>query len=130
MADYSEDYVVFDDFGIKEIHCMKCHTMVAMRDFTEVMGQKVLGLRQLSNWKQVRIELNNGTYAEPIFCIECVHNINPEKALEQIKRGWIIELRDQKKATVEEIKGHSKRHEILTIKGKEKPIKGQEKKEG
>ena len=123
MTDYSNSYLDFDEFGLKEVRCMKCNTPVAMRDFTEVGGQKVMAMRRLSSWKQVRIELSNRTFAEPIFCVECATNIDPEKALKQIKKGWEQELREVKKANADEIKEHFKKYEKLTIKGKKEKEK-------
>jgi len=117
MAEYSEDYVEFDKLGIKEVRCMKCNTPVAVRDHTGIGDENVLAMRKLSNWRQVRIELNNGSYAEPIFCVQCASNIDEKKTISQIKKGWQIELK-AKGFNDDEIKEKLKHYDKLDIKEK------------
>lgn len=120
---WSKDYLEYDDFGILKVKCMRCNTPVATRALAKVEGREVMAMRRLPNWRQVRIELNNGTYAEPIVCVDCAPYLDDEKALEQIKKGWVSELRGSGKSEAS-IKIHSDRVKSLAIKKKLAQEKG------
>lgn len=113
---YSADYLTFDSFGISEVRCMRCNTPVAVRDYVEVRGEKVLGMRKLSNWRYRMVEMDNGTYADAIICQDCESkSVEDEKLLEQIKKGWVQELQT-KGVPKETMDAHNKRWEKVAVK--------------
>jgi hypothetical protein len=101
---YSEDYVQYDEHGIKSIHCMLCGTVVKRRteklvDHPSVPGQKVIKftLAKLPNWRQRKVTIErNGRpagFIEPIVCADCVGiPIDFERLAKQVKGAMQKEL--------------------------------------
>lgn len=120
MADYEENYVEYDELGLVTVRCMKCNTPVAVRTYKDIGKEKVMTMRRLSNWRQTRIEMDNGTYANPIICQDCEKTaLDHEGLLRQVKSGWEIELRGTGKPE-SEIQDHVKKWEKVKIGKKEK----------
>jgi hypothetical protein len=98
----SIDYIDFDGFGAKYVKCMcGCGTVVASRSYIEVKNReeigkktKVLSIKKLSNFKQTKIYLSDGSYAEPIICKQCYdnNNYNYKELDRQMKLGWEKEI--------------------------------------
>jgi hypothetical protein len=117
------DYVEFDELGIVEIRCMNCKKKVAGRTYTEIDSrvevgkkEKVLVIKRLSNWKQKKVDLTDGTYAEPIICVDCENiPLDLDEIESQMKKGWEKELRFGKKSE-EEITKHKNKVKELKIK--------------
>ena len=98
-----EDYIEFDKYGLKEVRCMLCGTVVADRQYNEIPDPRddnktinVMSVERNSSWKQpqkVEIEIDDlRSYVEPIVCANCEDkDLNSETILEQIKKGWDIE---------------------------------------
>lgn len=111
---YDKDYVKYDNLGLKEVTCMKCNTIIARRTYIEIDSkteinkkEKVLTLKKLSNWKQVKVKLSDGSFAEPMFCLDCSkQGIDCEKTTIQIKKGWEIEMKalNRNKKDIEKFK--------------------------
>jgi hypothetical protein len=94
------DYIEYDDYGIVEIRCMSCKIAVAGRTYIELPSrteagkkEKVLTMKRYSNWKQIKVDLSGGTFAEPICCVDCVKgDIDLAEIESQMKKGWKKEL--------------------------------------
>lgn len=101
---YSEDYVQYDEFGVKSVHCMVCGEVVKRRiekmiEHPNVPGQKVLRHRlvRLPNWRQRKVALTrNGKpagYMNPIVCENCVSvPMDFDKLARQVKGAMNKEL--------------------------------------
>jgi hypothetical protein len=101
---YSDDYVQYDEFGIKSIHCMLCGEVVKRRteklvDHPNVPGQKVIQLRlvKLPNWRQRKVTTTRngrpGGYMEPIVCENCVGvEMDFDRLAKQVKGALRKEL--------------------------------------
>jgi len=67
-----EDYIEFDEYGLKEVRCMICNTPVAERTYIEMPDMhdpmkkvNVMTVRRNSNWRQpqkVEIEMDGNAY--------------------------------------------------------------------
>lgn len=75
-----KDYIDIDEFGIKEIRCMNCGATVAARGYVDMPSneeegktEKVMAFQRWSNWAQVKVDLEDGSYANPIVCADCVN---------------------------------------------------------
>ena len=97
-----ENYIEFDKYGLKEVRCMLCGTVVADRQYNEIPDPRdhdktinVMSVQRNSSWKQpqkVEIEIDGvRSYLEPIVCANCEDkDLNSETILEQTKKGWDI----------------------------------------
>lgn len=75
-------YIEFDELGPPFVKCMACSQVVAERTYREInirsapaRTEKVLTVQRLGNWAQLRVALSDGSYFEPIMCIQCRNNI-------------------------------------------------------
>lgn len=95
-------YVKFDDFGLLSVACMKCGAIVAKRTYVEIPNktnpnqmEKVLAMQRLGNWRQTKVDLSDGSYADMIVCACCVDGICDKDLVnleEQMKLGWLEEM--------------------------------------
>ena len=97
------DYIEFDEIGIKEVRCMNCKTPVASRTYIELSDRenigktvKVLTLKRYANWRQVKFNLNDGSYMEPIVCAKCERaDIDENAIMAQVNKGWELSMKDK-----------------------------------
>jgi len=94
-----KEYIEFDKYGLKEVRCMLCGTVVAERKYTEVPDPRnhnktitIMSVQRKSNWRQpqkVEIEIDGvESYLEPIVCANCRHkDLNTDEILEQERLG-------------------------------------------
>ena len=117
-------YVDYDEYGLKEVRCMLCDTVVANRTYIEVpkkgdatKTEKVLTMQRLSNWRQPQqVELEDGSYLEPIVCSGCEHEDLATKDIEKkTKQGWEVELEAHGRGK-EAVKKHKDRVKKFKIK--------------
>jgi hypothetical protein len=119
------DYIEYDDFGIVEVRCMSCKIVVAGRTYIEMPdrlnpGKKVnvIAMKRHSNWSQIKVDLSDDTYADPICCKDCLKgDIDLKEIEKQMKTGWRKELvfagHDKARIVI-----HDKRVAKLKIKGR------------
>lgn len=121
------DYIDIDDFGIKEIRCMNCGVTVTDRTYLKMPSktepgkfENVLVMKRHSTWAQIKVDLDDGTYAEPIVCKECsVIDVDLDEIDRQMKVGWEKELRHSGRERGE-IEKHKDRVNKIKIKGRTK----------
>ena len=97
------DYIEYDDIGMKEIRCMNCKTPVAGRTYIELPDRehegdtvKVMTLKKYANWRQVKFDLSDGTYMEPIVCSTCEKkDMDKDSIMGQVTRGWELSMKDK-----------------------------------
>jgi hypothetical protein len=119
------DYVEYDEYGLKEVRCMKClDTVVAQRSYIELPNKKygedpvnVLTMKKNSNWQQpskVEVEIDGvSSFVEPIVCSACVNeDLETEDVMDQIVNGWGIELKHVKKWKDKDINDYKKKKKI------------------
>lgn len=85
-------YVVYDEFGLLEIHCMNCGTLIKKRD---VWNGGVL-MKTLSNFKTKDINITNcgkPSVMGAMLCADCVNNFDEQKAVESAMDGMREALR-------------------------------------
>ena len=94
---YQMDHIVYDEFDLLSVHCICCNCIVRKR--VEIPSKKdpsklVYAFMTLSNYREVEVELSDGSRMYPMFCAECVNEkIDEEKTMEIVKRGWSKEMR-------------------------------------
>jgi len=100
-------YVTFDEYGVKEIRCMVCNAVVAKRDYVEMDDKhkkkvKVMAMKRLPSWRQVRLNLDKGGYMEPIVCDKCEKaTLDHDKIVEQVKEASAAEMENAGKTKKE-----------------------------
>lgn len=128
------DYIEFDELGIKEIRCMQCKQIVAQRrdrvvPHPTIPGREILStvLIKWSNWRQIRVDLSDSSYAEPIVCADCVarDEFSDDELIKQMKIGWSKEFDHNKRSNVSKAI-HAAKVEDLEITKHVKAIKGVE----
>jgi len=118
-------YITFDEFGITEIRCMCCDTPVASRTYMELFSridpskkEKVMAMSRFSNWRQIKVNLSDGTYCNPIVCSDCEKDEEEydwSQLSDQMKKGWESEMKFAGYSK-ETIKEHKVRVKKLSIK--------------
>jgi hypothetical protein len=92
MSDYEQDHVTYDEHEMPvTLHCLKCHAVIARRDETPSREPEVAvhSLVKGPNYREVYVELSDGSVAYFPFCSDCVRQpIDGALALEAVKRGW------------------------------------------
>lgn len=96
MIYYDKDYLEFDSYGLITIGCMRCNEPIAKRTYIEMPDRtnpkakvNVVTMQKMGNWQQVKILLSDGSYADPMFCIDCSkHPIDGVGLMKQINGGW------------------------------------------
>lgn len=111
-------YVDFDDMGIIEVKCLNCETPIAVRTYTTIKiktipprKEKVLAVRKLGNYRRRRYELEDGSYIEPMLCVDCINeDIKPEKIEKAIEDAWVStwEHENKDKETIKRLKKKAK----------------------
>lgn len=107
--DYSVDHLVVDEFGINEMNCMCCGTLIAKRTYTEIdskteIGKKVnvLAFMKLPNFQIVEVERHNGTKSLAKFCRSCAKgDLDLKKIGEQIEKMRRLFLKHEGKSQPE-----------------------------
>lgn len=97
------DYIEYDEIGMKEVRCMNCKTPVAGRTYIELPDRehigkkvKVLTLKKYANYRQVKFNLSDGSYMEPIVCVACEKIDMDETAImAQVNKGWELSMKDK-----------------------------------
>lgn len=90
---YSKDHVVFDGHELPvTLHCLCCNKVVESRAESPSKrdpGVMVHAMIKAPNYREVYVEMSDGSIAYLPFCSDCTHEqINPEKALAIVKKGW------------------------------------------
>src|SRR3990167_9318840 len=104
MKPFEHDFAEYDEFGLVRIRCMSCATPIAERSYVEVRSKldsakmvNVLAMKRLSNWRDVSVDLSDGSYTNIKMCKECEHTDIAKagkKIMAQIRRGWDKEMDD------------------------------------
>ena len=118
------EYTEYDEFGLKEVRCMNCNTVVGKRTYTESpskteMGEmvNVLVFRQLPNLRHgKKIKIKYGgirSYIEPIICVECEKlELNEQILIDVAQEGLEREYRKVKGKSKQETKSYFKNKKI------------------
>ncbi len=145
---YDKEYIEYDEYGLKEVRCMRCGVPIKRREVVEREIRKgkwtrivnVFAIKTLSNFVPVPYTLSDGSYTNILMDKDCAkkHINSPEEMVgmeNQFKKGHELEAigtgRSQKevnhiKKMFEKIKvtGHHDFDKEHREKSKEKLKKG------
>lgn len=85
-------HIKYDDFGILEIYCMNCGTIIKKRD----VWNGVIMMKTLSNFKTKDIDITNcgkPSIITAMLCAECVNNFDKQKVVQSAIDGMRETLR-------------------------------------
>src|SRR5258708_40157258 len=102
---FEHDYLVFDEFGLKEVRCMSCGNTVKARQeikSTQFPGNIIREVSKYPEYKEIPILLSDGNLAFLMVCDNCkfieINEDTAKKITEQIKRALSAELTWEGKA--------------------------------
>ena len=93
MSHYDFEYAVFDEFGLLKLLCMRCGTIISERRYAPMKSaidpnkeiMVAIGPVKNSSFREVPVELSDGTYTNLKLCKGCENEeIDHKKALKQI----------------------------------------------
>ncbi len=100
------EYLEFDEYGLKEVRCMRCLTQPIMkRSYIEMPDKidkgkmvQVMCMEKLASFNQpvqVEIEIDgNKSYYEPMVCSACkTKDLTTDDMVENLVDGWGLEMR-------------------------------------
>lgn len=85
-------HIVYDEFGLLEIHCMNCGTLIKKRD----VWNGAVRMKTLSNFRTKDINITNcgkPSVMGAMVCAGCVNNFDKQKAVESAMDGMRAALR-------------------------------------
>ncbi len=98
---YDKDYLEYDEFGLKQVGCMRCNSPIKVRrykDVTDHTGKSltVAYIKELVEFTPVALMLSNGSSTRILLCADCAKNKeNTEEEQEgmtkQFRRGHELE---------------------------------------
>ena len=96
MSHYDFEYAVFDEFGLLKLLCMRCGTVISERRYAPMKSTTdpnkeimvAIGPVKNSSFREVPVELSDGTYTNLKLCKGCENEeIDHKKALSQILKA-------------------------------------------
>ncbi len=97
--------VVYDEYGLSEVRCFGCDVVIKVRDEIEskkFRDKTLFTMRELSNFKQVVVLLDDGSYTVIPVCIDCEKKNHDVNSLTQKRVDTELEnLRASKRPDVE-----------------------------
>ncbi len=108
---YDKDYLEYDEYGLKEVRCMRCNIPIKKRDTIphklpsgEIIG--VLAIKTLSHFVPVPYELSDGSFANILMCKDCAKehvgtDIERIGMQEQFRSGFALEAAGKKRSKEE-----------------------------
>lgn len=79
-------HLKYDEFGLLEIHCMNCGTLVKKRD----VWNGVIRMKTLSNFRSKDINITNcgkPSVMGIMVCADCINNFDKQKVVESAMDG-------------------------------------------
>ncbi|MEE8208245.1 MAG: hypothetical protein V3T88_04725 [Nitrosomonadaceae bacterium] len=137
-AIYDQDYLVYDEYGLKQVNCMRCNTPIKERTIrlsrvSEGRNIYIESVRSLSNFAAVPVVLSDGSWTNILMDRDCAkaYRLTEEEKegmAEQLKNGWIGEARGLKRSQeeIDGIKDRVKKTKVIRHRfeeKKEKPLK-------
>jgi len=123
---YDKEYLTYDEFGLKHVHCMRCNEVIKNREVTEQIlpngnPVNVFYMKTYSHARRVPYKLDDGSMTHILLCVDCEENHKDnEEEMEgmatQLKKGWVKSL-EMSKSTEKEIKKMKKQK--IKVKNKE-----------
>lgn len=74
-------HVKYDEFGLLEIHCMNCGTLIKKRD----AWNGAVGMKTLSNFRTKDIDIINcgkPSIMGAMLCADCINNFDIQKTIQ------------------------------------------------
>jgi hypothetical protein len=115
---YDNNYLVYDEYGLKQVNCMRCNVVVKERvlRLSRVKDDEPIyieSVKSLSNFTAVPVELDNGSWTNILMCKDCKkeYQLTDEEKVgmaNQLKGGWVEEARGLRRSQ-KEIKAIAKR---------------------
>ena len=90
---HNPEYVDFDEFGMKEVRCMRCSVPIRVRSFLEVEGEKVMALKTLSHY--AIIPRPSGSILCCTGCLPMLQQLDADteaRVNSQVLTGYVKEL--------------------------------------
>lgn len=104
---YDKDHLIYDDYGLKQVNCVRCNNPVKMRniklhEFPDGRTIHIYAIKTLSNFVPLPYELSNGTYTHITMDKDCardhVDTAEERKGMEkQFRKGFELEAKGFKK---------------------------------
>lgn len=98
MLNFIHDYLIFDEFGIKEILCQACANPIKTRAEIKSRDQKTF-IRELSkhlDYREIPVILEEGKLAFIMVCDGCkfiqINDDDAKKISDQLKRALKLQL--------------------------------------
>lgn len=123
-AFYDKPYLEYDEYGLKQVNCMRCNVPVKTRTIRLVRHKEgeepvyVEAIRAQSNLVRIPVELNNGSWTNLLMCLDCKKNYafweEKEGMARQLKAGWVDEAIGLKRS-IEEVDGILDRVKNTTV---------------
>jgi len=108
---FDPDYVIYDEYGVKQTKCQRCGTVVVHRmsemircvHCNKTFQIETKLLKELPNLVKIEKDLSNGKYVALLSCQECApyfENLNEseeKRILAQLCYGWAKDLKQSKR---------------------------------
>lgn len=108
---YEKVHVSYDVLEMPlTLHCVRCNAVIARRDeipSKRYPGTSVYGIVRAPNYREVQLDLNDGSTTYLPHCADCVKlPLDKEKALAVVKLTWEAEMRHmgRPESAIEEMK--------------------------
>jgi hypothetical protein len=120
-------YVDYDDYGLKEVRCMNCNTVIASRSYLEVPSRTEEGkmvnvqtMKMHGNFRQIPVNLSDKTWANLKVCQGCENkDLDMEKMGNKIKDAWLKEMKHCH-TPQKQVDEHKKKVKKLKVEGRVK----------
>ena len=109
---YNKDYLEYDEFGLKQVNCMRCNIPVKVRKAVD----GILAMSTMSHFAPVPFTLSDGSYTNILMCEDCRKKYDETEIKEmekQFHKGYELEAIGEKRS----------KKEVDFIKGKMKKLK-------
>ncbi len=123
-AEYDKDYLEYDEYGLKEVRCMKCDEPIKKRTIKlhkleDGRAINVYTVKTLSSFSPIPYELSDGSFTNILMCKDCardhVDTLEERQGMaKQLKSGWILEAEGTNRSQ-KEIDAIEKRTKWLTV---------------
>ena len=133
---YDKDYLEYDEYGLKEVRCMRCNTPVKRRyiDPVTMPDGRTIGvykIKTLSNFVPAPFTLSDGSYTNILLDKDCAKKIDnsPEEVEgmgKQFRKGFELEAAGARRSK-DEIKDIKERFKKIEVSGSHNFEKAREK---
>lgn len=91
-------YIKYDEFGLLEIHCMNCDTLIKKRD----IWNGAIHMKTLSNFRSKDVGITNcgkPSFISAMLCADCVNSFDKQKVVASTMDGMREALKSNGKTS-------------------------------